>query len=305
MSIQGKIHRLFIIVDKVIENQNRDHLLSKKEIQDILEAYDFIASSRTLTRDIETLKLEFDISIEYNNARRGYYINEENRMKIYDVLNFFELVSTADIITNSLKDNKNLLNSISFDDRGNLHRIENLKVLFLAIKNSQLISFVHINYYKGTKTDYKIKPYLLKEYLNRWYVVGEVCETDDIRIFGIDRLTKLNLLKKKFVPKPDIGIKERFDDVIGLVYGGKVEAVELLFTEKQGHYIKSLPWHKSQKILIDNDQEFRIELMVFPNDELKQKILRIGSQVKVIKPQWLANKVRKELEDTLSNYRTT
>ena len=143
---------------------------------------------------------------------------------------------------------------------------------------------------------------MLKEYLNRWYIVGEVLNANEIRIFGIDRIVNLNLLSEKFVPKPNIGIKERFENVIGLMYDGKVEKVELSFPEIQGRYIKSLPWHKSQKIIIDNEKEFRIELTVFPNDELKQKILSLGGHVKVIKPKWLVNDVKEALKEAVKNY---
>jgi len=302
MSIQGKIHRLFIIVDKISENQKRDHYLSKREIHEILEAYDLETSARTLTRDFETLKVEFGISIEYCNKRRGYFINHKDSLKVHDILNFFELVSVADVITTNLKENKDLLKSISFDNRGNLLRIENLKILFLSIKNSKLITFVHLNYNKGTKTKYKIKPYLLKEYLNRWYVIGEVFNTKDIRIFGIDRILDLKIMKENFIPNPNIGIKEKFADIIGLVYGGKVEKVEIKFTPKQGRYVKSLPWHKSQKILIDNNQELRIELTIFPNEELIQKVLRLGSRATVLKPGWLAKRIYQELQDAIRNY---
>ena len=302
MSMQGKIHRLFIIVDKVLEYQNRGYYLSKTEIHKILEAYDLNTSDRTFARDIETLNYEFDIYIKFDAKEKGYFIDLDESIKIQDILSFFELVSMADIISKNLKDNKELLKSISFDARENLYGIDNLNLIFPAIKKNQLISFTHINYTHNRKTNYKIKPYLLKEFQNRWYIVGEIANNEEIRIFGIDRIENLNILTETFIPNPVYQIKEKFNDIIGLVYGGKVEIVELSFTTIQGRYVKSLPWHKSQKIIVDNDKEFRIELKVFPNDELKRKILALGSQVKVLKPNWLAKEIKKELKATLLRY---
>ncbi|MGM0649710.1 MAG: WYL domain-containing protein [Bacteroidota bacterium] len=64
----------------------------------------------------------------------------------------------------------------------------------------------------------------------------------------------------------------------------------LAYTPTQGKYIKTLPMHNSQKVLIDNDNECRISINVGPNFELNQQILKHGDTVKVLEPQWLAKK---------------
>ena len=74
-------------------------------------------------------------------------------------------------------------------------------------------------------------------------------------------------------------------------------------TPIQGKYVKTLPWHASQKILIDDDTESRVSLRVIPNFELTQEILKHGASVKVIKPDWLAQEVRSVLEEALKRYR--
>jgi predicted DNA-binding transcriptional regulator YafY len=91
---------------------------------------------------------------------------------------------------------------------------------------------------------------------------------------------------------------------IGLVYNEKkIEKIILSFEPKQGKYIKSLPLHKSQKILIENEDELRIEIKVFPNFELIQRILMQGNRVKVIEPKSLAEKIKNELKEALDNYK--
>ena len=71
----------------------------------------------------------------------------------------------------------------------------------------------------------------------------------------------------------------------------------------QGKYIKTLPLHKSQKVLVDNEKECRIALRVVPNYELTQEILMHGDTVRVLEPAWLAEKIQQILKRTLEKYR--
>jgi len=82
-----------------------------------------------------------------------------------------------------------------------------------------------------------------------------------------------------------------------------VQDVVLSFTHTQGKYIKTLPLHKSQKVLIDNEKECRIALRVIPNYELTQEILMHGDSVKVMEPAWLAEKIQQILKRALEKYR--
>ena len=303
MSIQGKMHRLYIIIDKIIENQNRDYYLSKKEIIDYLDIHDLSASSRTFMRDLDIIKYEFGISIEYDIDRRGYHIINDNLPKVQNVINFLELASTAEIITTNLQESKELLKHISFDNNSNSNQSSNLKILFHAIKERRVITFKHQNYTTNKTTCYSLEPILLKQYLNRWYIIGTISNSNDSRTFGVDRLQFLKVSNNTFSKLEDYYIEDKFEDIIGLNYNeNKLETVELSFTKAHANYVKSLPWHKSQIISFENDKELRIKLTIKPNFELKQKILMLGSMVKVINPKYLANEIKLELYRSYNQY---
>ena len=82
-----------------------------------------------------------------------------------------------------------------------------------------------------------------------------------------------------------------------------MQEVVLSFTPVQGKYVKTLPWHKSQKILVDNDRECRISLQVIPNLEMTQEILKHGMSDKVLKTDWLVEEIRMQLQDALDQYK--
>ena len=149
-----------------------------------------------------------------------------------------------------------------------------------------------------------MKPYLLKEFNNRWYVIGWVSGLNQQRTFGVDTESKqLEVTTEVFKPDPKLNIKEQFRDTIGLVYSnGKAERVVLKFTPEQANYIKTLPFHPSQKTLVDNEEEFRIELKVILNYELNQQILMQNEMVEVLEPLHLRKHIHKMLVSAASAY---
>jgi len=299
MSTHGSLKRYFLIIEK-IENERYP---SFKTIKNHLFDKGFEESKRTIQRDFEHIRDDFGIEIVYSNPHKGYYIDRELSINPDAFLRFLEIVNIAALLVDSLKESKDTLNFISFEAHGQLRGIDNLKHLLFAVKNSRKISFSHENFGTGNVKKYSLKPYLLKEYQNRWYIVGVVGNMTETRTFGIDRIFDLVIEKKSFTPDPEIKPLELFENTIGLTYSdNELQEIILSFTPHQGKYIQSLPMHPSQEVLVDNQDEYRIKLTIIPNLEFRQRLLMLGRTVKVIEPQWLVDDVKKSLLDTLNNY---
>lgn len=299
MSHHGTIRRYTLIIEKL----GRKQYPSFREIKDYLIDNGFEVSDRTIQRDIEQIRFEFGIEIMYDRLNKGYFIDEEKSTNVEAFLSFLEIGHTAFLLTESLKESKDTLDYISFESVGDLKGIENLKPLLFAIKNKRKISFVHENFSTGRMKKFTLNPYLLREYLNRWYIVGIRVDKKELRTFGIERISNLEVKEENFKPDPKISPSKLFDNIIGVnCSDDDVEEVELSFTPLQGKYVKSLPWHRSQKILKDDDMELIIRLRVIPNYEFTQRILMHGNAVRVLKPKWLADHIKNILRETLANY---
>ena len=299
MSAHGTIRRYTLIIEKLISHQNPSFQILKEYLHD----HGFEISPRTLQRDIEQIRNEFAVEIKYNRSKNGYYIDKDDSINFDAFLRFLEIVGTANLISESLKDGKGTLNYISFESQGSLKGIENLKSLLFAIKNHRKITFIHENFETGKTRKYSVKPYLLKEYQNRWYVIGLLPGLNEFRTFAIDRIEKVEVLSETFEPNNKINPAKLFENTIGLVYSyNKLEEVILSFTPLQAKYVKSLPLHKSQEIIKETNKEVIVKLKVIPNYELMQKILMIGYQVKVLEPEWFKEDIMKSLKENLKNY---
>jgi predicted DNA-binding transcriptional regulator YafY len=299
MSRQRTIRRYTLIIEKI----NRNQFPSFEEIHNFLKDDGFEVSRRTVERDIAAIRNEFGVEITFNKYKEGYFIDVENSLQMDSFFRFLEIVNTAELLTESLSESKETLNYISFDQGGGLKGIELLKPLLNAIKNHRKIKFTHFSFQKEKRKKYSMRPYLLKEYQNRWYVVGIVAGIDELRTFGLDRIEALEVRDEIFKPDLKLNPLQKFDDAIGLIFSisGKQKVI-LSFSLSQGYYIKSLPMHHSQKILIDDEVECRFELNVVVNYELIQQILMHHHFVKVIEPATLQNEVKRLLKLALEQY---
>lgn len=278
---------------------------SKKRLLQFLEGKDIVISARTLERYIEVIRTDFGLEIVYSKTNNGYYIDKDKSLKVVSFFKFLEIAAIADIFKESLKESKKIFEHVSFDDSKSFKGVENLKTILIAITQNRKLVFKHENYHNNTFKDYKITPFLLKEYINRWYVVGVPEGMEEIRTFGVDRLLELQLgklskLKKKLFQKQ----LESFEHIIGLYFNkGKPQDIRLLVDGTHTKYMRSLPLHSSQVIHSKNDKgQYYVDFHLIPNYEFETQILKIANEVEVIYPESLRSKIVNLLKNTLKKY---
>jgi predicted DNA-binding transcriptional regulator YafY len=299
MSTQGTVKRYILLIQKISYGAHP----SFNDLKEYLEDQGFNISPRTLQRDIEQIRNEFSIEIKYNRIKNGYTLAEEDGMPPASLVRFLEIMSTAELLSENLKDGNELLQFISFEAQGNLKGIEYLSTLLPAIQKRRKIEFTHENFDTGLRKKYLLQPYLLKEYQNRWYLFGTIGSTNSFRTFGLDRIGDLIIKTETFRPLRGIEPKSYFEDLVGLNYSETDVEEVLLKTDKvQAKYLTTLPLHKSQTVVSEKGNEVVLRLFVRPNYELKQRIFMLLDRVRVMKPKWLVDEIKCDLKNTLKKY---
>ena len=258
-------------------------------------------NERTFYRLKETLSIDFGIEIVFDYNNEGYYFDEENSTNPEAFLSLLEVLVTAELFSTIFKQKNKALSFVEFENKAAIESLSNFKTVLNAIQLQLPLTFKHYSFYHLKEEIYTLKPYFLKQYQNRWYVIGET--EKGYRTFGIDRIENITIGVKKFKTKTDEA-KDMFSHVIGLNYvDHKIEIIKLEFHISQKPYLISLPLHSSQKeINLEHDKTFDIELRIHPNFEFRQQILKYGSLVKVLEPQWLKSEVMNEIKKSLNQY---
>ncbi len=255
-------------------------------------------SKKTFKRDLDDINSLYQKSIQFDFSKKKYFIEDlENEDFNNRLLESFEMF-------NALKINAGLSDHLDFEKRKSLG-LENFHGLLLAIKNRHQLNFSYQTFYYEEPVLKKTNPYLLKEFKNRWYLIAKDLKDEQIKTFGLDRISAIDITKKKFAYPVKNNLKEKFQHSFGIidsVEGSVPEKVVLSFTSHQGNYIKTLPLHHSQEILIDNQHELRIQLKVYIAFDFVHELLSYGDSMKVIAPQSLIDTVKEAYGRTLKLY---
>lgn len=180
---------------------------------------------------------------------------------------------------------------------------EYLHPLYRAVHQHLKVQFWYHKFGETSATLRVLSPLLLKEYRNRWYLIGMEKGKSSVKSFGLERISDVVILDEPADDPQGIDPAARFRHAIGITEGGlEPEEVILEFTPGARHYLITQPLHPSQEVISDTGKVFTIRLRVVINFELIQIILGYGPEVKVQEPRHLQSTIQKKLEDTLTGY---
>lgn len=287
MTKRESISRYSLIIKKIRKNpcsfkEIAEYLALESEIQ----SYNYNVGFRTFQRDLKDIESLYNIEIKYNRTHRNYCIEFEGEPEANErILEAFDTF-------NALNVSDGLSKYIHFEQR-RPQGTENLFGLLHAIKNCKKIKFEYQKFWDEYSSNRTVEPLALKEFKNRWYLISNDLKDNQIKTFGLDRLSELNITNQPF-QYPDFNINEYFKDCFGIIRGteNKAEEIILSFEPFQGKYIKTFPLHESQKIIADNDEEMRIKLSVYITHDLIMELLSYGNTLKVIAPKTLILNMR-------------
>jgi predicted DNA-binding transcriptional regulator YafY len=300
MSKRESTARLILIVNKLRKKPS-----SLKEILDFLDkesdlqGYNYRISPRTFQRDLEDIRSLYNIDIQYNFSSKLYYLESEDQKDMMQ-----ERILEAFDIFNALNVTDRISKYIHFEKR-RPQGTENLYGLIHAIKNTKCIAFTYAKFWDDFTTKRTIEPYALKEFRNRWYIIGKDLKDSSIKTFALDRLTEFQILHNSFVYPTNFNIEKHFEFCFGIISPNdeQPQKITLSFDAHQGKYIKTLPLHETQRIIKDTEDGLQIELTLSITHDFIMEILSYGDTLKILKPIVLKETIKEILVNTLNQYK--
>ena len=253
-------------------------------------------TQRTLQRDFKEIESLFGISIGFDEKAHGYYIKEEDKNAPE---RYGQLLQNFDLL-NALEGDTNLRTYVLAEHHRPLPS-ECLPMLISAIKHTHPVVFRYTLVRQGDKVEEKkVLPHYLKESNQRWYLLAY--EGDVLKTFGVDRICDLRVCESEtFKRNMDIDAGELFRDCFGIWNQPDipVEDVELKYDALDGKFLKSVPLHHSQQVLVDNADEFRIKVRLRITNDFVMELLSRSRSLEVVSPLHLRERVRKIYEEAL------
>lgn len=305
MSKRGYISRYLLILKKLKVKPYSTY----EELHTYIEnQFDFLQmqddnlqigfSKRTLQRDIKEIRNVFGIDIEYSKSQKGYFISQNEN----ENMNFQRMMEAFDMF-NSLNLAQDLSPFIHLEKR-RPQGTENLYGLLHAIKNRLLIKFTYQKFWEEELSQRLVEPYALKEFKNRWYILAKDSKDNNIKSFALDRLTNLEITNLNYQYPDNYSIEQSYRYCFGIISPNDEEPQDIIlsFDPFQGKYIKTLPLHDTQQVLVDNDEEMKIKLKLCLTHDLVMELLSFGDNMKVIEPKSLADQIKQVHEKAYRQY---
>jgi predicted DNA-binding transcriptional regulator YafY len=321
------------MIDAAIRNKQKPYP-SKAELIDACSGLGSV-SARTIDKDIYDMKFDEELGyfapIEFDRKSKGYYYADAdysiNKIPLKQedlyamefacsILRQFDEIDTVKQFMESVGkiedfismqrtlDNRVWASIIQTEMPVSYKGGKYLSALLRCIKEQKEVLLHYQRFQDQQPKVHAFHPYVLKEYRNRWYVVGWSEQSRRITIFALERIVDIIQTTTRFAPRSDFDAESFFAYSFGISVSQtyEPETVRLKFDVLEGPFIKTMPLHHSQVVLQDDKNAFVISLRVIPSYELKSAIMGFGSKVKVLEPQWLAAEHVETLKAALSQY---
>lgn len=205
---------------------------------------------------------------------------------------------------------------ISFSNNPYLQNSNLLGVLFDNTSNQVVVELEYHTFSDTSKKTILFHPYLLKQYNNRWYIIGAADSDRKILNFALDRIDNV-------IPFPDVkflpceeNLAERFEDIVGVtLYEDRpVEHIIFWVSDFSKDYVITKPIHESQTHIKGNAESnmrmiyptitdggfFSIDCI--PNYELIRELCSFGGNLLVLYPTEIQKQILQIIFDMSRNY---
>ena len=164
---------------------------------------------------------------------------------------------------------------------------------------------LHATYHRfdADAYDCHLRPYALKFYEGRWYLLAQKNDEQQLKTFALDRFegTMTLLSDDPFTPPRDFDAAEFFANCFGIYTGtGKVPLIRLRATGTEVNYLLTKPLHTSQRQ--DPSDPSLFTLRCYPTDDLMYAILSHGRKLSVLAPEEFRMRIMEEIEGMKEGY---
>ena len=194
-------------------------------------------------------------------------------------------------------------NLMSFEHSGVDGGSNHIESLLQHIRQETVVNITYHSFSSNRISSHIIHPYFLKQYRNRWYVIGYHETYGGLRTLALERIQELEPDYSITYRPSDFDAETYYRNAIGVsITEEKPQEVVFEIPPREYQYIERQPLHSSQKVVDRNDDWVRVSLYVILNYELKSTLLALGSGVNVLKPESLKSHLLDEAQGIVNHY---
>ena len=283
-------------------------------------------SPRTIQRDIDFMRDQLGLPIDYGVAAHGFYYTREvvqfPTMKISEgelvALSVARMALTQyrgtpyekplrdafEKLTAGLRDqiqfswSGDLDESISFRAGGQgAGDLGTFEFTSQAVLRSEEVEFAYHKLGGEQAEARRVQPLHLACIDNQWYLfASDLGRGGSIRTFALTRMSGLRATGERFERPAHFSLDEHLADSFGVFSSPAAERVRLRFDAFCARLIRERDWHASQQITTAADGSLELSMQIGVSPEVERWVLGWGAHVEVLEPASLRAAIARTAE---------
>lgn len=308
-------------------------------IEDLLDAcndelYNYDGSSvteRTIRDDIHFMQRQAGGGVplvKKYDGHRAYYMYSDRNFSIMDLpmsqsevemlsdtiqmLSRFKGLPNHEWLNATLAQMKSTFNInhakasyVSFFQNEDLKGLKYFTPLYESIVSQHVLS---LEYHKFGGPSYNriIHPYQLRQYNNRWFLVGKepaVSENLPLVVVPLDRIDDYKIQEKEKY-SPMVGeIEDYFKDIVGVSLRFEKSCQHIVFKayHPTDSYIETKPIHHSQRVVERHEDYTILSLDLIPTYEFETIMLTYADKCEILEPLDLRDKIKERAKNIVKS----
>lgn len=256
---------------------------------------------RTFHNHREAILDTFGIEIKCDRSL-GYYIANSDDLE-GDGIRRWLLESLS--MNNLLNETKDMRDRVLFEKIPSSQKW--LPVIVNAMRDGKAVEITYQSFTREEPDTFKAKPYCLKLFKQRWYMLAKSEGKDEPRIYALDeRMLNVVQTSQSYKLPAKFNAEKFFADYFGIIVNseGKPQDIRISVVDKQVKYFDSLPLHHSQhKVQEESNSQFSVyRYHLVPTYDFQQELLRYGPDVTVLAPEAFRIEMQDAVRKMVSNY---
>jgi predicted DNA-binding transcriptional regulator YafY len=317
-------------LDKCLKNKFKKYTLEDlmDECSEALfefEGKESYVSKRTIQLDLQNMRSEkFGYEAPIVVYEKKYYrysdpnysihqiqVNESDLKAMNDAIQIlkqfkdFSMFKEMNGVIQKLEDSVHSVQQksiIHLDKNENLKGLELIDPLYQAILNKKVLKINYQSFKAREAGDMIVHPQLLKEYNNRWFLLG--IQKGYLYTLALDRMHKVEEVDN--IPYIDRNLDgdEYFKDIVGVTVTStqRMRKVTYRVDQDNAPYVKTKPIHHSQTIIFEDEKGTIFQILVQINFELERVLLGYGETLEVLGPKGLRERMALKFKIASNNY---
>ncbi|HLR52858.1 MAG TPA: WYL domain-containing protein [Candidatus Avamphibacillus sp.] len=322
---RGNGYRLLKLKEILFHETDAMNQLDMEQIISKLKSFsDEKYDKRTIKSDMEALN-RVDFEIQENKGKYGkiLYSHQARLFETYQLRLIIDAILSARFITTNEKQNliekvkqltskhiaKTFPGPIMFSQSSNeeYERVKyNIDQVHRAISEKKVLIYQYGRYnvdkefvYGRDGSFYYVEPYALIWQNDNYYLIGRFQETDEMRHYRLDRIRGAKISEESFV-RQEFHLQEYVDQSF-MMFAGREIRIKIRFNNELINVVLDR-FGLDADIRKDGDNHFILSTKAKLSDGLVNWILTWGDQAKVLSPDYLKSRVKKEVKNLMALY---